>query len=332
MSAPVDPTPDEVRARALLTAARMADACGDQLEASRLFRRAGNFFKLDQQWHAAGAAFQTAAGLKLPFEVEANTDPYLTTGARQITAADLLKTASDCFVKAKDTGAAVTCLQTAADLLTEDGDFTTAAGYCTEVGNMLAPRDADAGIRYYEKAARLREAAADVFGRKAADTAWMTVGEWLARKGAYIAAIDLFEGLADRIIREPSAEDYASKHGIYVEGATKPERQCVFRAVLCYLCRDGPSAAQAAVARWDAKLPSSGSFDQERNVLRQAMGGAENRFTADSIAKILQAPENTTDSYPGSFGPPAHRLDEWTRMMLGRALQMLRDAEYQAQR
>ncbi|XP_055345366.1 alpha-soluble NSF attachment protein-like [Paramacrobiotus metropolitanus] len=344
MTAPVaqnlhcDTAPDEARARALLTAARSAVAWGNMLEASRLFHRAGNFFKMDQKWHDAGAAFQTAAELKMPFEADTIPAPPYTTEVRKITSSGLLKTASDCFVKAQDFRVAVSCLQTAADLLAEDGDFTTAAGHCKALAQMLAPRDVDGAIRFYEKAARLHEAAADVHGRSAGDKAWLTVGEQLARKGDYTAAIDLFEGLADRILQEPKARDYASSGGVYVPDFSTAEPKCLTRAVLCYLCRDGPSAAQEAVVRWDAKLPSSGfMFDQERNVLRQVMGGAENRFTAGHIAKILQAPENAGSAT--ASGPPwcdndtqTRRLDKWTTMMLERALQMLRDAENKAQR
>ncbi|XP_055345365.1 alpha-soluble NSF attachment protein-like [Paramacrobiotus metropolitanus] len=344
-----DMTPEEGRARTLVTAARTAVAHGDQLLASHLYRRAGNLFKLDRRWQWAGIAYQEAGERKAPFEVDARPDPSLTLAARQGTAIGLLKTASDCFVKDDNPHEAVGCLQTAAELLMDGGDFTTSAGYFTALGLMVAPLHVDAGIRFYEKAVRLHEAATGWYGRLCARPALLGIGELLAQKGDYTAAINHFEGLIKHHAKEIPGSEIGS--GYSGSGAALTVSAAYFRAVLCYLCRDGPVAAQEAVQQWDATLPPAGTaYNPERHIMRHAMGTAENRFTAANVARVLRPASSGSSSvhYAAGFGQMLAnpldnyefadlrgvypRLEPWARMMLERALRLLRDVEDEGHR
>ncbi|XP_055345361.1 uncharacterized protein LOC129593179 [Paramacrobiotus metropolitanus] len=167
------------------------------------------------------------------------------------------------------------------------------------MGKMVAPRDVDAAIGYYEKSARLH----DVVGstKYYANTAWLTVGELLAQKYDYTAAINHFEWLVHRNAPKFNAGDEVVHLGW--NGDVGTMRKGHFRAVLCYLCRDGPSAAERAVDRFANLLPTNKwkDFDGELEILRQAMGYAENRFTAENIERTLQQPAMRSPS--GGYGP-----------------------------
>ncbi|XP_055345362.1 alpha-soluble NSF attachment protein-like [Paramacrobiotus metropolitanus] len=281
-------TPEERRARTLVADARTAVVHGDHLAASHLFRKAGNFFKLDHRWQWAGVAFQEAGELKAPLEAHAPTNPLRS-----------VRNAAPKFGR----WTAVVCLETAAEILADAGEFRPAAWHYNSLVGMVAPQDADTKIRYWETAARLHEAD-DRHWTFLASNAWMAAGEWLARKGDYTAAIDRFEWLAHRNATAPTQGQYRQR----------------LRAVLCYLCRDGPEAAKKALERCEERLPPSGRDarnDRIRRAIVEAMGGAGRCFTARSIARTLQTPDSSADG----------RMDTWTRIMLERAWQLLRNAE-----
>ncbi|XP_055345350.1 beta-soluble NSF attachment protein-like [Paramacrobiotus metropolitanus] len=268
--------PSEDRpAQRLLNAARTALAHGDQLEASDLFRKAGNLFKLERQWQAAGTALQEAARLKAPLQTDDRSDQYPTPDNRR---------------------AALTCLQAAADLLTEAGDFYAAAGHIASMGQLLLTHDIDRGR--------------GVWGHRYANKAWLTAGELAALKGDYGRAIAVFEMVARAHHREPAERDDEIFTADYFQTDRFPDalqaNPACFRAVLCYLCRDGQFAAKMALA----------------------MDYGLNQFTAKSVEGFRKASDEKAAYGTGStynygtynnyyYSNDYYRLDQWSRKITG---------------
>ncbi|XP_055345355.1 alpha-soluble NSF attachment protein-like [Paramacrobiotus metropolitanus] len=324
-------------ARSLMTAACRAAERGDQLEASNLYRNAGNFFKIARQWEAAGVAYRDAGQLKAPLEADDSTGPSRTTGAPLSTASGLLTTASDCFVKADQHREAETCLLLAAELLTFAGDFFTAAGHYAVLGQLVVPRDMDAGTGHFEEAARLYEIGESA-GHYHSDRAWLTVAELLARQGYYKRAIEIYEDVGQRNTPANAPDTYftfpTTGVGARLYANADMAYYAYFRAVVCHLVRDGPLDAKIAVARYEDRMPAFRS-SQQRGILRQAMGHAEDQFTAKNVEQLLTADAASSGivAQCAAGSPPsnyrAYRLlSEWSRMMMGRALQRLWATEY----
>ncbi|XP_055345360.1 uncharacterized protein LOC129593178 [Paramacrobiotus metropolitanus] len=335
MSAPVprfayDTMPlENSRAHRLLDAADTAAAHGHAVEARDLYCRAGHLLNLTGEWQAAGTAYQDAAHLQASLK-----------RGNECTATGLLQAASNCFLKADNHRAALHCLQTAATFLTESGTFITAAEHYVSMGQLVTAGDVDRGMACFEQAARLYAASSKTHKCDPAEKAWLTVGELAARQGDYQRAITIFEGVAQLNIRDGTAPEtydhYTFPTFDYVRANTylDPEKvnTAYFRAVLCYLCRDGPLAAKMAVVRCEDRHPGfAGSA--LRGILRQAMGDAENAFTVKSIEQLLKTDaENikkghgTPYRYGGGFIAYLS-LTQWSRVMLGRALEQLRAAE-----
>ncbi|XP_055345356.1 uncharacterized protein LOC129593175 [Paramacrobiotus metropolitanus] len=315
---------EERRIQRLLTAARTAAAHGDRQEARDLYCRAGHWLYLDREWQAAGAAYQEAARLA---------------PRKRGSDSGLLQGASSCFLKAGNHRDAVHCLQAAATHLIDAGDFNTAAGHYISMGQLVAAGDLDRGMFYFEQAARLYEATSKSFKSDNAEKAWLTVGELAARQSDYQRAITIFEGVAQANLRDATVHEIQDRYTFatdYFRAHTwlDPEKASAayFRAVLCYLCRDGPLAAKMAVVRCEDRHPGFAS-SALRGIISQAMGGAENAFTVESLEKVLKT--DAANSKKG-YGTAYHHggghmaylsLTQWSRGMLGPALEQLHDAE-----
>lgn len=195
-------------------------------EASEMYHRAANMFKMAKKWSAAGNAFCEVANLSLKNQ-------------NRHDAATNFVDAGNCYKKS-DPNEAVNCLMKAIDIFTDMGRFTVAAKHHQTIAEIYETElvDLDKCIKHYEKAA-------DYFrgeeSTSSANKCQLKVAQFAAQMQDYEKAISIYEQVAGTSL-ESSLLKYSAK-------------DYFFRALLCHLCIDVINANNA-VSRYVEMYPA----------------------------------------------------------------------------
>lgn len=194
-------------------------------EASELYVRAANSFKMAKKWPAAGECFCKAAGLQLQL------------GSKHEAASHYVD-ASGAYKKS-DPQEAVNCLTKAIEIYTDMGRFTIAAKHHVSIAEIYETELADT-----EKAMSSYEQAADYYkgeeSNSSANKCLLKVAQYAAQLERYDRAIEIYEEVAmscmDNSLLKYSAKDH------------------FFRAAVCHFCVDTLNA-QHALQRYEDLFP-----------------------------------------------------------------------------
>ncbi|KAJ3094747.1 hypothetical protein HDU96_001492 [Phlyctochytrium bullatum] len=182
-------------------------------EASELYARAANSFKLAKLWKEAGDAFISQANVLLKMgEKDEASSAYIN--------------ASKAFKKTHPLDA-VNALQQAVQLLTERGRFSAAASNQKQVAEIY-----ESDIGDLEKAMQAFETAAEW----QADACLLKVATFAAQLQRYEEAIQKFE-----LVASHSVDNKLTKWSV---------RDYLFKAGLCILCLNDPVRMQSSLQRY----------------------------------------------------------------------------------
>ncbi|KAI8385720.1 soluble NSF attachment protein [Blakeslea trispora] len=209
-------------------------------EAAELYEKAGNMFKLAQQWNASGDAFIEAAKL---FE-QGKCAKF--EGSRAF------ESAAKSY-KRVDTAAAVSALREAVKLDQEGGNFRQAAKHYQEIAEICESTELDRpseAKEAYEKAADLYNADDSP---ALANKCLLKVAQIAAELGDYNTAIEKFETVAAAAIDDPllkwSLKEYC------------------FKAGLCHLCTGDMVKSTQALSNY-CNMDMSFETSREYNLLK----------------------------------------------------------------
>ncbi|KAI9332418.1 soluble NSF attachment protein [Pilaira anomala] len=188
-------------------------------DAAELYEKAGNMFKLAQQWNNAGDAFIEAAKL------------YEKGGSAKFEGSRAYENAAKSY-KRNDPAAAVSALREAVVLDQEGGNFRSAARHYQDIGELCESAELDRpqeAYEAYEKAAELYNADDSP---ALSNKCLLKVAQIAADLEKYDVAIEKYEKVAAAAIDDPllkwSLKEYC------------------FKAGLCHLCTgDMVKASQA---------------------------------------------------------------------------------------
>ncbi|KAF0299327.1 Alpha-soluble NSF attachment protein [Amphibalanus amphitrite] len=195
-------------------------------EASEMYHRAANMFKMSKNWSKAGDAFCEVANLSLKNQ-------------NRHDAATNFVDAANCYKKVAPTEA-VTTLMKAIDIFTDMGRFTVAAKHHQTIAEIYETEkvDLEKCIKHYEKAA-------DFFrgeeSTSSANKCQLKVAQYAAEMKDYEKAISIYDQVAATSL-ESSLLKYSAK-------------DYFFRALLCHLCIDVINANNA-LTRYQEMYPA----------------------------------------------------------------------------
>ncbi|KAK2168360.1 hypothetical protein LSH36_17g01028 [Paralvinella palmiformis] len=225
-------------------------------EASELYVRAANTFKMAKKWAAAGHAFCEAAKvqLKLQSKHEAATN-YVDAG--------------NCYKKT-DANEAVSCLLKAIEIYTDMGRFTIAAKHHITIAEIYESEMVD-----IDKAVANFEQAADYYkgeeSNSAANKCLLKVAQYAAQLEQYDKAILIYEQVAQSSMDNQLLRYSAKEH--------------FFRAALCHMCRDTQDAA-TATARYEEMFPAF-TDSRECKLIKKLLAAIEEQ-NADSYSEAVK--------------------------------------------
>ncbi|XP_077995427.1 alpha-soluble NSF attachment protein-like [Glandiceps talaboti] len=215
-----------------------------QEDASELYQRAANMFKMAKKWSAAGGAFCESASIQLRL------------GSKHEAASNFVD-AGNCYKKS-DPQEAVNCLHRAVEIFTDMGRFTIAAKHHVSIAELY-----ETEIMDIEKAISNYEQAADYYrgeeSNSAANKCLLKVALYAAQLEQYPKAIEIYEQVAssamDSTLLKYSAKDY------------------FFKAALCHMCVDLLNA-QHAIQKYEDMFPQfTGS--REYKLVKTLISAAE---------------------------------------------------------
>lgn len=237
-----------------------------QEEASELYVRAANTFKMAKKWSAAGEAFCKSAVIQLQL------------GSKHEAATHYVD-AGNCYKKG-DPNEAVNCFLKAVEIYTDMGRFTIAAKHHVTIAEIYESELVD-----IEKAISSYEQAADYYkgeeSNSSANKCLLKVAQYAAQLEMYDKAIEIYEQVGtscmDNTLLKYSAKDYFAK------------------AAICHLCVDLLNA-QDAIQKYEDMFPSF-SDSRECKFIKKLMTACEesnvDEFTDavkdyDSISRLDQ--------------------------------------------
>jgi len=192
---------------------------------AELFSKAAKLYQLAKSYRNAGDTFSQAA-------VCYNAGQY-----GKYNAAMSYVHSSQCYVKEDVTAAIMTLLKGIA-ILTEEGKFTIAAKYESDIGDMFAQiSDIDNAIKHYELAYDFYESEGSI---QTGCSCFVKAAYLAADKGDYRKAIEIFETVSDATCTG------VTKHLV---------KEHYLKAGILYLREGDVVAAQRAVERWVGKVP-----------------------------------------------------------------------------
>ncbi|KAI9090806.1 soluble NSF attachment protein [Phlyctochytrium arcticum] len=227
---------------------------GNKLEeASDLYAKAANAFKLGKKWREAGDAFMSQGGVLLRMN-------------ERDEASSAFLNASKAFKKNSPQDA-VSALQQAVELLTERGRFSVAANNQKMIAEIYENDLAD-----FEKALHAYEIAAEWYSGEdsnaQANGCLLKVGQFAAQVEQYDKAIESFEKVASNSMNSAltrfSLKDYFLKAG------------------LCYLCAGDTVRTRSALERYrnmDANFETSREHNFFAALLEAVEAQDSQRFT-----------------------------------------------------
>lgn len=235
-------------------------------DASELYLRAANSFKMAKQWAGAGNAFCQSAQLQLNL------------GSRHEAASNYVD-AGNCYKKA-DPNEAINCLCKAIEIYTDMGRFTIAAKHHVSIAEIYETElvDIQSAISNYEQAADYYKGEES---NSSANKCLLKVALYAAQLEQYDKAITIYEQVGmsamDSSLLKYSAKEY------------------FFKAALCHLCLDLLNGQQK-VQEYENMFPTF-SDSRECKLLKTLMSAMEEQnvdaFTDavtdyDSISRLDQ--------------------------------------------
>ncbi|KAJ3166716.1 hypothetical protein HDU88_003199 [Geranomyces variabilis] len=219
---------------------------GNKLEeASELYGKAANAFKLSKKWKEAGDAFMSQAGV-------------LNRMNERDEAASSYMNAAKCFKKNSPQDA-ISALQQAVEILTERGRFQAAANHQKQIAEIYETELAD-----FEKAMHAYEIAAEWFhgedSNAQANACLLKVGTFAAQIEQYEKAIEKFEQVATN-----SMDNNLTRFSL---------REYFLKAGLCCLCTLDYVRTRQALERYK-NMDASFEQTREYNFLKALLDAAE---------------------------------------------------------
>lgn len=213
-------------------------------DASELYQKAGNCFKMAKNWTAAGRAFCQSAEIQLKQNTKHD-------------AANMYNEAANAYKKA-DPQEALNCLLKSCDIYIDMGRLVMAAKQYQVIAELYETDVVDIpnAIVYYEKAADLFKTEEN---NAAANKCLLKVAQFSAQLEKYARAIEIYEQVGTASIDNPLLKYGAKDH--------------FFRAGLCHLCIDHLNCQQA-IDRYQSILASFAD-SREYNFLKQLMLSVE---------------------------------------------------------
>ncbi|XP_070576712.1 alpha-soluble NSF attachment protein-like [Ptychodera flava] len=213
-------------------------------DASELYQRAANMFKMAKKWSAAGNAFCESASIQLRL-------------ASKHEAASNFVDAGNCYKKS-DPPEAVNCLHRAVEIFTDMGRFTIAAKHHISIAEIY-----ESEVMDIEKAISNYEQAADYYrgeeSNSSANKCLLKVALYAAQLEQYPKAIEIYEQVAatamDSSLLKYSAKDY------------------FFKAALCHMCVDLLNA-QHAIQKYEEMFPAFAD-SREYKLVKTLLAAAE---------------------------------------------------------
>eukprot|EP00262_Sarcandra_glabra_P003181 TRINITY_DN1371_c0_g2_i1.p1 TRINITY_DN1371_c0_g2~~TRINITY_DN1371_c0_g2_i1.p1 ORF type:complete len:290 (-),score=61.68 TRINITY_DN1371_c0_g2_i1:349-1218(-) len=195
-------------------------------DASDLFEKAANSYKLAKAWDKAGSVYIKLASCHLKLESKHE-------------AASAYVDAANCYKKVSSQGA-ITHLDQAVNLFMEIGRLNMAARYCKEIGELYETEQS------FEHAMDYFERSADLFQSEevttSANQCRQKVAQFAAQLEQYPKAIEIFEAIAQHSINNNLLK-YSVK-GI------------LLNAGLCQLCRGDVVAITNSLERYQELDPT----------------------------------------------------------------------------
>ncbi|KAK3093653.1 hypothetical protein FSP39_018514 [Pinctada imbricata] len=207
-------------------------------DASELFVRAGNMFKMAKNWTSAGESFCRAAQLQIELKSKHQ-------------AATEYVNAGTCYKKS-DPNEAVNCFLKAVEIFTDMGKFTIAAKHHITIAEVYETElvDLEKAITHYEQAADYYKGEES---NSSANKCLVKVAQYSAQLEQYDKAIQIYEEIGtscvDNSLLKYSAKDY------------------FFKAALCHLCVDVLNA-EHAVQKYEEIMPAFGD-NRESKLLKK---------------------------------------------------------------
>eukprot|EP00117_Sycon_ciliatum_P035313 scpid73375/ scgid26800/ Alpha-soluble NSF attachment protein; N-ethylmaleimide-sensitive factor attachment protein alpha len=172
-------------------------------DASDMFSRAGNAYKMAKAWDKAGAAFVEVANLQNRLQ------------SRHECASQLVE-AANCYKKC-NVDEAISCLTRAIEIFTDMGRFNIAAKHHMAIAELYETQDANIkeAIQHYEQAADYYRGEEST---SSANKCLLKVAHFCAQLEQYEQAIEIYEQCAttalDNTLLKWSAKDYLFKASI----------------------------------------------------------------------------------------------------------------------
>ncbi|KAG9296390.1 hypothetical protein G9A89_014982 [Geosiphon pyriformis] len=222
-------------------------------EASELYNKAANTFKLAKRWKEAGDAFIRAASMQIQLN---ERDEAATTYIN----------ASKCYKKSSFEDA-ITSLKQAIEIFTDRGRFQVAAGHQKEIAQIY-----ESDLVDLERAMQAYEIAADWYaGEEAtalANSCLLKVGTFAATLEQYDKAIEKFEQVANA-----SLDNQLTKWSL---------KEYFLKAGLCHIANMDHVGAQRALQRYcemDVTFSSTREFQFLQSILEAVEAGDSEIFT-----------------------------------------------------
>ncbi|KAI9310917.1 soluble NSF attachment protein [Dichotomocladium elegans] len=225
-------------------------------DAAELYEKAGNMYKLAQQWTQAGDAFIEAAQL------------FKRGGGAKFDGSRAYENAAKCY-KRQDPAAAVKALKEAIVLDQEGGSFRQAARHYQEIAEL------------YENELNDAKAAYDAYGHAAdlfnadespamSNKCYLKVAQIAADLGMYEEAIDKFERVA-----AASVDDNLLKWSL---------KEYFLKAGLCHLATEDVVRSRQALNSYcgmDLSFETTREYQLLKNIMDSIDSGDVEKFTQD---------------------------------------------------
>ncbi|XP_056139079.1 N-ethylmaleimide-sensitive factor attachment protein, alpha b [Lampris incognitus] len=213
-------------------------------EASDMYVRAANMYKMAKNWCAAGNAFSQAACLHL--QMQSKHD-----------AATNFIDAGNAFKKA-DPQEAINCLNRAIEIYTDMGRFTIAAKHHISIAEIFETElvDIDKAIAHYEQAADYYKGEEST---SSANKCLLKVATYAAQLEQYPKAIEIYEQVGTHAMDSTLLKYSAKDH--------------FFKAALCHFCVDMLNA-KLAVQKYEEMFPAF-SDSRECKLLKKLLDAYE---------------------------------------------------------
>jgi len=195
-------------------------------EASELFEKAANNYKLAKLWNEAGGTYMRLAECHVKLDSKHDAASTYVDAANSYKKTNLAKS--------------VQCLEMAIEAFTELGRLSLVAKHHKDIGEILeGENNIEKAMFHYEQAAELYEGEEQT---STSNTCKLKVAQFAAKMELYVKAVELFEAVA-----MASLDNNLLKYSVKTH---------LLHAGLCQLCRNDPVAVNNALERYQEMDPT----------------------------------------------------------------------------